>query len=175
ALCAKETKMKLWGGRFARHERDPLFEKFSESFSVDCRLVEYDFAANAAFVRELGRIRVLKAREVRKLLGGLEAVRRAVRSHPNWAARGGAEDVHTWGEERLEKEIGPLARKLRTGRSRNDLVATETRLYVKAEVSNLQRAALDLLEALLGRARRHSGVVMPGYTHLQPAQPVLFA
>src|SRR5437762_481911 len=167
--------MKLWGGRFARHERDPLFEKFSESFSVDCRLVEYDFAANAAFVRELGRIRVLKAREVRKLLGGLEAVRRAVRSHPNWAARGGAEDVHTWVEARLEKEIGPLARKLRTGRSRNDLVATGTRLYLNRAIREIERAALHLLDSFAGRARRHLGIVIPGFTHLQPAQPILLS
>src|SRR5207253_1274937 len=131
--------------------------------------------ANSAYVRELGRIRVLEAGEARGLLRGLESVRRYVRSHPNWSGRSGAEDVHTWVEERLEKEIGPLARKLRTGRSRNDLVATETRLYVKAEISNLQSAALELLEALLDQARRHSGAVMPGYTHLQPAQPVLFS
>src|SRR5205814_9743922 len=115
----------------------------------------------------------------------LEAIRASVEappagrreaSRPNvstrWRGGASSEDVHTWVEERLEKEIGPLARKLRTGRSRNDLVATETRLYVKSEVSNLQRAALDLLEVLLGQARRHSGVVMPGYTHLPPAAPV---
>src|SRR5438876_1157364 len=184
--------MKLWGGRFARAGRDPrfdpLFEKFSESFSVDQRLVLYDLRVNQAWVRALGRAGVLRPAEVRRLTRGLEAIRTSVEapsagrreaSRPNvstrWRGRASSEDVHTWVEERLQKEIGPLARKLRTGRSRNDLVATETRLYVKSEVSNLQRAALELLEALLGQARRHSGVVMPGYTHLQPAQPVLFS
>ncbi len=165
--------MKLWGGRFARHQRDPLFEKFSESFSVDSRLVEYDLAANAAFVRELGRIRVLKAREARGLLRGLEAVRRFVRSHPNWSERAQAEDVHTWVQARLERAIGPLARKLRTGRSRNDLVATETRLYLKVAIRKVERAALLFLHSLVARAREHFGIVMPGFTHLQPAQPIL--
>ncbi len=192
--------MKLWGGRFARAGRDrhfdprfdphfdPLFERFSESFSVDQRLVLYDLRVNQAWVKALGRAGVLGPAEVRRLTRGLEAIRTSVEapsagrreaSRPNvstrWRGRASSEDVHTWVEERLQKEIGPLARKLRTGRSRNDLVATETRLYVKAEISNLQSAALELLEALLDQARRHSGAVMPGYTHLQPAQPVLFS
>jgi len=188
--------MKLWGGRFARAGRDPhfdphfdpLFEKFSESFSVDQRLVLYDLRVNQAWVKALGRAGMLRPAEVRRLARGLEAIRAGVEAPPAgrrkrsrrnvstpWHEGASSEDVHTWVEERLEKEIGALARKLRTGRSRNDLVATETRLYLKAEVSNLQSAALELLEALLGQARRHSGVVMPGYTHLQPAQPVLFS
>src|SRR5947208_13584298 len=192
--------MQLWGGRFARAGRDPhtgpqvdphfdpLFERFSESFSVGQRLVLYDLHVNQAWVKALGRADVLRPAEVRRLTRGLEAIRTSVEApsagrreacrrnvSTRWHGGGSSEDVHTWVEERLEKEIGPLARKLRTGRSRNDLVATETRLYVKSEVSNLQRAALELLEALLGQARRHSGAVMPGYTHLQPAQPVLFS
>ena len=167
--------MKLWGGRFARHRRDPLFEKFSESFSVDRRLVEHDLAANSAYVRELGRIRMLEAREARGLLRGLESVRRYVRSHPNWAGRSAAEDVHSWVEGRLEREIGPLARKLRTGRSRNDLVATGTRLYLKGALREVELAALHLLESLARRSREHLGISLPGFTHLQPAQPVLLS
>jgi argininosuccinate lyase len=165
--------MKLWGGRFASHRRDLVFEKFSESFSVDSRLVEYDLAANAAFIRELGRIRVLKAREASGLLRGLVAVRRFVRSHPKGFERAQAEDVHTWVEGRLEREIGPLARRLRTGRSRNDLVATETRLYLQDAIREIEETALHLLQSLVARAREHLGIVMPGFTHLQPAQPVL--
>jgi argininosuccinate lyase len=160
--------MKLWGGRFARAGRDPLFEKFSESFSVDLRV-------NQAYVKALGRARALSPAEVRRLVHGLESLRRKVERSPRWPADQSAEDVHTWVEQRLEAIVGPVARKLRTGRSRNDLVATETRLYVKEEIRRLQGAALEILEALVDQAERHFGVVMPGYTHLQPAQPILFS
>lgn len=167
--------MKLWGGRFAPGRRDPDFEKFSESFSVDQRLIFYDLQVNRAYIRELRRARVLTEREVRQLTRGLEDIRRYVKSHPRWARGQTAEDVHTWVEARLEREIGPVAGKLRTGRSRNDLVATETRLYLKSEISNLKSVIVQLLASLLAQANRHPHAVMPGYTHLQPAQPILFA
>jgi len=166
--------MKLWGGRFSG-KTDPDFEEFSESFSVDQRLILYDLRVNLAYVKELGEARVLPSPEVRRLSRGLEGLRRFVERHPDWARGESAEDVHTWVEARLEKQVGPVGRKLRTGRSRNDLVATETRLYVKDAITEIERALLHLLEALLGQARAHWKVVMPGYTHLQPAQPILFA
>ena len=166
--------MKLWGGRFSRR-RDPDFEKFSESFSVDHRLMEYDLAVNRAWVQELGRARVLAAKEVRSLTRGLDSIERYVKSHPRWAAGQSAEDVHTWVEQRLEREIGPVAGKLRTGRSRNDLVATDTRLYLKSEISHLKFEIAGMLKSLLKLAKRHQRAVLPGYTHLQPAQPILFA
>jgi argininosuccinate lyase len=167
--------MKLWGGRFAPGRRDPLFERFSESFSVDQRLVLYDLQVNRAYVRALGEARVLAAAEVRQLTRGLDRLRRYVETHPGWARGQTSEDVHTWVEARLEREVGPVARKLRTGRSRNDLVATETRLFVKSEILNLESALAQLLASLLAQAKRHRWVVLPGYTHLQPAQPILFA
>jgi argininosuccinate lyase len=166
--------MKLWGGRFIGR-RDPRFEKFSESFSLDQRFIRYDLRVNLAYVKELGRVGVFKAAETRRLVRGLEAIRRYVEHNPNWARGQSSEDVHTWVEAQLERRIGSVAGKLRTGRSRNDLVATEARLYVKDAMGELEGALADMLEALLGQARRHPGVVMPGYTHLQPAQPILFA
>lgn len=167
--------MKLWGGRFARGRRDPLFEKFSESFSADRRLVLYDLRVNLAYVRELGRIHVLTAAEARKLARGLEKIRRFVERNTDWSRGATAEDVHTWVEARLEREVGTVARKLRTGRSRNDLVATDTRLYVKDAVRSIEHALLALQAALVAQARASGKVVLPGYTHLQPAQPILFA
>jgi len=167
--------MKLWGGRFARGGRDPLFEKFCESFSLDQRLVHYDLSVNQAYVRALGRAGALRPAEVRRLTRGLESLRRHVERHPHWARGVFAEDVHTWVEGKLEGEVGEIARKLRTGRSRNDLVASEVRLFAKDSIRRLQSAALDFLKALLERARELLGAVMPGYTHLQPAQPVLFS
>jgi len=166
--------MKLWGGRFVGR-RDPRFEQFSESFSLDQRFILYDLRVNLAYVKALGKAGVLKAAEVRPLARGLEALRRSVARDPKWARGQASEDVHTWVEARLEQLVGGVARKLRTGRSRNDLIATETRLFVKDTIRDLQRALVGLLEALLGQARRHARVVMPGYTHLQPAQPILFA
>jgi argininosuccinate lyase len=166
--------VKLWGGRFAGR-RDPRFEKFSESFSLDRRFVLYDLRVNLAYVQELGRAGVFKSAETRRLARGLEAIRRSVEGDPEWARGQSSEDVHTWVEAQLERRIGALGGKLRTGRSRNDLVATEARLWVKDAVDDLERAIADMLEALLGQARRNALVVMPGYTHLQPAQPILFA
>jgi len=166
--------MKLWGGRFAGR-RDPRFARFSESFSLDYRFVLYDLRVNLAYVKELGRASVFRPAETRRLAQGLEAIRRHVEQNPRWARGQSSEDVHTWVEAQLERRIGSVAGKLRTGRSRNDLVATEARLYVKDAIGDLERALAEMLEALLGQARRHARVVMPGYTHLQPAQPMLFA
>lgn len=166
--------MKLWGGRF-EGRGDPLFEKFSESFSVDQRLISYDLRVNIAYVRELGRLGVLKRKEVSALTRGLESIARYVEENPGWATNEESEDVHSWVEARLEQEIGPLAGKLRTGRSRNDLVATETRLYVKDAIRELQTSVVATLESLLRQAQSNKKSVLPGYTHLQPAQPILFA
>ncbi len=166
--------MKLWGGRFTG-KRDPLFEKYSESFSFDQRLIFYDLQVNLAYVQELGRAGVIARRELSGLTKGLKAIVRHVKTHPNWAQNETAEDVHSWVEGRLEREVGALARKLRTGRSRNDLVATGTRLYAMESIRALQRSAVEVLESLLDQARRNRGVILPGFTHLQPAQPILFA
>src|SRR5262249_29997964 len=122
-----ETEMTLWGGRFAGGRRDPHFENFSQSFSVDRRLIRYDLRAHQAYVKALGAAGVLTPREAGRLKRGLQLISRDIQRDANWSGGISPEDVHTWVEERLEKEIGPLAGKLRTGRSRNDLVATEAR------------------------------------------------
>ena len=166
--------MKLWGGRFSGR-RDPQFEKFSESFSVDYRFVLYDLRVNLEYVKALGQAGALKPGEVRRLSSGLGTLRRKVDGGANWAQGQTAEDVHTWVESEIEHLVGDVGRKLRTGRSRNDLVATEMRLYVKDATLDLERNLADLLSALVGQARRHAQVILPGYTHLQPAQPILFS
>ncbi len=166
--------MKLWGGRFSGR-RDPQFEKFSESFSLDQRFVLYDLRVNLAYVQALRRARVLKPREAAQLTAGLEALSRKIQRNSNWAKGQAAEDVHTWVEAELERIAGGVAGKLRTGRSRNDLVATEMRMYVKDSALQLAHSLADLMDALLVQARRNSSAILPGYTHLQPAQPILFA
>ena len=167
--------MKLWGGRFQPGSSDPEFERFSESFSVDQRLAAYDLQANVAYVRALARIGVLKGAEAARLERVLKALQREVQTNPQWMQGQQSEDVHTWVEGRLQARLGALAGKLRTGRSRNDLVATGMRLYVRNAVRELLRAILDFQAALISQARAHASAVMPGYTHLQPAQPILFA
>ena len=169
------AERKLWGGRFDPEARDPDFERFSQSFSVDRRLVLYDLQVNQAYVKVLGKAGVLGLTEVRRLTKGLRAIEAQVKADRDWYRLESAEDVHTWVESRLESEVGPAARKLRTGRSRNDLVATETRLWAKAEIARLQSVIIALCRSLAKQARRHLGVILPGYTHLQPAQPILFS
>ncbi len=166
--------MKLWGGRFSGR-RDPQFEKFSESFSLDQRFVLYDLRVNLAYVQALRGARVLKPREAALLAAGLNTLARKINRRPNWAKGQSAEDVHTWVEGELARIAGSVAGKLRTGRSRNDLVATEMRMYAKDSALHLMRALADLMEALLHLARGYSSAILPGYTHLQPAQPILFA
>jgi argininosuccinate lyase len=171
----QEREMKLWGGRFAHHQRDTLFEKYSQSFSLDQRWILYDLRVNRAYVSLLGKAGVLQATEVQRLIRGLDKIRRYVGNHPRWASRESGEDIHTWVEAQLAREVGAVAQKFRTGRSRNDLVATEARLYVKDAITELQHAALELLQALYELARHHIDAVMPGFTHLQPAQPILLS
>jgi argininosuccinate lyase len=166
--------MKLWGGRFSGH-RDPLFEQFSESFSLDQRLILYDLRVNRAYVAALGRAKVLSGKDVRALARGLDTIAREVSRRPGWARRQSSEDIHTWVEARLEREVGKVASRLRTGRSRNDLVATDTRLYLKDAVRELEHAIVEFLEALVFQARQNPRAVVPGFTHLQPAQPILFS
>lgn len=166
--------MALWGGRFAGRG-DPLFAKFSESFSFDQRLILYDLDINQAYVRRLAIAGVLSKSDAAKIARGLKSIRKHVAARPGWARNESSEDVHTWVEDRLEREIGAPARRLRTGRSRNDLAATETRLFVKDAGGQLLTAVAAVLEALLDKAQEHLGALMPGYTHLQPAQPVLFS
>jgi argininosuccinate lyase len=166
--------MKLWGGRFTGG-RDPQFEKFSESFSLDQRFVLYDLRINIAYVKALREAHVLKPQEANRVAAGLEALRRKVQRNRRWAQGQTAEDVHTWVESELERRVGGVARKLRTGRSRNDLVATEMRLYVKDATLELERALTAMLAAVVMQARRNIRLILPGYTHLQPAQPILFS
>ncbi|MGH9469189.1 MAG: argininosuccinate lyase [Terriglobia bacterium] len=167
--------MRLWGGRFAAARQDALFVKFSESFSFDQRLVAYDLRVNKVYLRHLARAGVLRPREAQKLIRGLDKIEREIGRDAAWARGQSSEDVHTWVESRLEHVGGALAGKLRTGRSRNDLIATEARLYVKDAAHELQQALAGLMSALLARAKENSGLVLPGYTHLQPAQPILFS
>ncbi len=168
--------MKLWGGRFTEGT-DPQFASFNSSFSFDCRLLDADLRASSIQADALGNARVITASEASEIRAGLERLR-SLCVEPGFVSRpefAGAEDVHSFIEARLFELIGPVAHKLHTGRSRNDQVAVATRLFLRDEIDGLDELLEDLERALLDLADRYADNAIPGYTHLQKAQPVLFA
>jgi argininosuccinate lyase len=164
--------MKLWGGRFA-DANDTRVADFTRSIEIDSALALDDLAGSVAHVRGLGRAGLLTAEEVDALVGGLDGLRAEVKAGTiAWDPE--LEDVHMNLEAALATRIGSLAGKLHTGRSRNDQVATDLRLWLRRTVDGLDLALVELEQALVGLAERDGDAVLPGATHIQPAQPVLF-
>jgi argininosuccinate lyase len=165
--------VKAWGGRFSEAP-DPVAAEFGRSVDVDRELAIEDLAGSIAHVRGLGRAGLLTPEEVDTLVTGLGALEAEVRSGGfTWDPE--LEDVHLNLEMALGRVVGSVAGKLHTGRSRNDQVATDLRLWLRRRIDELDVRFLDLENALVGFARREADTVMPGHTHVQPAQPVLFA
>jgi argininosuccinate lyase/amino-acid N-acetyltransferase len=165
---------RLWGGRF-QAEEDPLFAQFNDSLCFDRELLEEDVEGSLAYCRALERAGIFTQAERKKVE---RALRRILEEHlrdPDLVRSSGAEDVHTYVEQKLSGNVGGLALKLHTGRSRNDQVATDLRLYLRRKASGVESELNRLMASLAGAADRHMGVVVPGYTHLQRAQPVLFS
>lgn len=165
------SRHSLWGGRFSASPAEVL-RRFNDSWSFDRALIAEDVAGSIAWAEELGRSGVLSASEARKIVKGLREVLAA------WEAGEGreadAEDVHSYVEGELGKRIGSLAGKLHTGRSRNDQVATDLRLWLRGSFDAFHSALLDLAAALAGRAAEEAATPMPGYTHSKRAEPVTF-
>jgi len=164
---------KLWGGRF-RGDTDETMWRFNASIDVDRRLASADARASIAYARALGRVNVLTSDEVTTLVAGLERIRGEFESGA-FRFLPGDEDIHTAVERRLGEIVGPLAGKLHTGRSRNDQVATDVRLLLMDSLDVLTERLRAVQRAIVARAKQHLDVLMPGYTHLQPAQPVRFS
>jgi argininosuccinate lyase len=164
---------KLWEGRF-QQPTDRVVEAFTSSLAVDRRLYRQDIEGSIAHCRGLERARILTRREAQSLIEGLERVRTEL-DGDRFAFRAQDEDIHMAIERRLTELIGPLGGKLHTGRSRNDQVTLDLRLYLRQTLVQLIDSARAFQRTLVQLARRHLGVAMPGYTHLQRAQPVLFA
>jgi argininosuccinate lyase len=167
---------RLWGGRFER-QPDATFDAFQGSFAFDQRLLPYEIAVDRAWARALVSAGVFTREECDQTLAALDRVAARSRSDVAWFAHTaeGAEDVHHFTEKALVEELGPLGWKLHTGRSRNELVATDFRLFIRdaaAEAANRLRA---LIEALIAQAREKLGVPMAGMTHMQHAQPILLS
>ena len=164
----------LWGGRFAG-KTDPGFAKFNNSFRFDRRLFEADVIASIAYSEALRRAGIFSDEEGRKVREGLETILERGRASENYFDDSSAEDVHSFVESRLVELTGDLGRKLHTGRSRNDQVATDFRLWTREAINDLDTAVRDAQVSLLDFAEAHRDVIIPGYTHLQRAQPVLLA
>jgi len=165
--------MTLWGGCFDTSP-DPLLKQFGDSLSFDQRLAAADVRGSIAYAEALLQVGVLDKPEHTKLVSGLEAIAEEFASD-NFAFAPDDEDIHTAVERRLTELVGAVAGKLHTGRSRNDQVATDLRLYLRDEISILAESIADLQDAMLAKAVAEIDVVMCGYTHLRPAQPVLFS
>lgn len=161
---------KLWGGRF-EEESDPLVARFTASISFDQRLWQVDLEGSTAWVKALSRAGLLNEEESRTLVDGLHMVAEEWQAG-TFQVEPDDEDIHTANERRLSELIGPVSGKLHTGRSRNDQVVTDVRLWLRDEIATLRDALQALQRVALTRAEAELDIILPGYTHLQRAQPV---
>jgi argininosuccinate lyase len=164
----------LWGGRFASGP-DALFRAINDSLPFDWRLARQDIAGSRAWAAALGRAAVLTSDEAARLDAALADLEAEAAEIPHPPLDSGAEDVHTWVEQRLVQMLGPLGKKLHTGRSRNDQVATDLRLWTRDAIDLRLAELRELQRSLAALAEREVETPFPGYTHLQRAQPVLLA
>ncbi|MDE2742468.1 MAG: lyase family protein, partial [Gemmatimonadota bacterium] len=159
-----------WGGRFQSAPAE-LMERFNASIGFDRKLLAADIAGSVAYARALQRAGVLRAGELEQIEAGLKQVQEEF-SAPDCALPDALEDIHMAVEQRLTELIGPVGGKLHTGRSRNDQVNLDERLYLRDALASLQAQIRHLQGVLLASGEQHSDVVLPGYTHLQQAQPI---
>jgi argininosuccinate lyase len=168
-----KPKQKLWGGRFAGATAESV-EAFTASIDIDSRLYRHDILGSIAHAKMLGKQRIISARDAAKIVRGLERIRREIDSG-KFEFSSADEDIHMNIERRLSELIGAAGGKLHTARSRNDQVALDMRLYLRDEVAIIIESLRTLQSTLAKAAKKHLDVIMPGYTHLQRAQPVLLS
>ncbi|MEB3465409.1 argininosuccinate lyase [Pasteurella multocida] len=166
--------MALWGGRFTQ-AADKRFKDFNDSLRFDYRLAEQDIEGSIGWSKALVNVGVLTAQEQQQLESALNTLLIEVRSNPQAILQDDAEDIHSWVESKLIDKVGNLGKKLHTGRSRNDQVALDIKMWCKQRVIELQSSLHALQCKLVETAENNQHAVMPGYTHLQRAQPITFA
>ena len=164
---------KLWGGRFSQ-PTDKFVEEFTASIDFDKRMYRYDIQGSSAHCRMLAKQGIISDAEAETIIAGLESIRADIEAG-NFEFKVSLEDIHMNVEARLIERVGPVGGKLHTARSRNDQVALDVRLYLRDELAAILEYLDQLQQALLDQAADNLGVIMPGYTHLQTAQPILFA
>lgn len=166
--------MALWGGRFTQ-AADQRFKHFNDSLCFDYRLAQQDIEGSIGWSKALVSVNVFTVEEQQQVEQALLELKKEVEVNPEAILQDDAEDIHSWVESKLIEKVGDLGKKLHTGRSRNDQVALDIKLWCKQEVTALQSAILALQHKLVATAKAHQNTVMPGYTHLQRAQPISFA
>ncbi len=167
-------EQKMWGGLFERGP-DASFYEFERSWSFDQRMLPQELALDRAWARAIVTAGILTPEEGRKIVAALDEIAARAKSDAAWLANSKAEDVHHFAEAALIEKLGPLGAKLHTGRSRNEMVATEFRMYVRDAARDLRRAIAALESAIATQAESNLRVPMPGTTHMQHAQPLLLA
>ncbi len=171
-MSEKKDSAKPWGGRFSE-ATDAFVERFTASVTFDQRLYQHDINGSIAHAKMLQKVGILTAAELTQICDGLEAIRKDIAAGRfQWSVR--LEDVHMNIEATLTQQIGEVGKKLHTGRSRNDQVATDLKLYVREEIDQVLLLITKVQDALLNLAEREASTIMPGFTHLQTAQPVTF-
>jgi argininosuccinate lyase len=167
------SKDKLWGGRFTQ-PTDKFVEEFTASIDFDKRLYHQDIRGSIAHARMLGKQGIIPQEDVEEIIRGLQEILRQIEAgHFDFSIS--LEDIHMNVESRLSAKIGEAGKRLHTGRSRNDQVALDIRMYLRDEIVEVSAYIEMLIDSLLFQAEENLGVIMPGYTHLQTAQPILFA
>lgn len=164
---------KLWGGRFAKGT-DVMVEEFTSSISFDQRMYREDIAGSIAHAKMLAKCGIIGQEEADAIIGGLSEILADIEAG-NFSFEVSLEDIHMNIEKRLTERIGTVGGKLHTARSRNDQVAVDTHMYLKREIADLAARIVDLQQAIVEVAEKYPQVIMPGYTHLQRAQPILFS
>ncbi|CAL1704920.1 unnamed protein product [Somion occarium] len=169
-MSNQPTKQKLWGGRFTG-KTDPLMHEFNQSLRYDQRMWAADIAGSIAYAKALNLAGILTKDEQEKIVQGLTAVGQEWEQGV-FDIQPDDEDIHTANERRLSELIGPLGGKLHTGRSRNDQVATDMRLWLLTEIKHVVRGLKGLIRVMVERADKEKDILLPGYTHLQRGQPI---
>jgi argininosuccinate lyase len=165
--------MKLWGGRFTK-ETDMLVHQFNASILIDQRLYAYDIQGSIAHVKMLAKQDIIKSEEADDIVNGLTTILNDINSG-NLEIDTSHEDIHSFIEATLIERIGDTGKKLHTGRSRNDQVLLDMKLYTKNEIKEIDALVLALAKTLLTISKEHTKTIIPGFTHLQKAQPTTLA
>jgi argininosuccinate lyase len=170
----KHAGAHMWGGRFERGP-DESFYEFERSWGFDRRLLPQELELDRAWAETIAAAGILTKAESQQIVAALDEIEERAAADPAWLDASKAEDVHNFAENELIARLGPLGAKLHTGRSRNEMIATEFRMFVRDAAAEAHAGCFALASALAGQAARHIDIPMPGMTHMQPAQPVLLS